>query len=135
MDDDRPAEEPPRRPTAGRRVINGLVVAGLAMVGWTLLRADLLPSPGWLSRWWPAVASLLLFGVAFAVWRKGRVPRAAEPAVRRDWTQVITAATALGALVFTALSLRAAQEQIEVAEQGQITDRYAKAVQLLGPRR
>ena len=102
------------------------------MFAWALLRADLLPPLGWLSRWWPAVASLLLFGVAFAAWRRGREPRATEPAVRRDWTQVITATTALGALIFTALSLRATQEQIEVAEQGQITDRYAKAVELLG---
>ncbi|SDI07591.1 Pentapeptide repeat-containing protein [Actinokineospora alba] len=51
---------------------------------------------------------------------------------RRDWTQTITAVTALGALLFTALSLQATREQIEVSEQGQITDRYAKAVELLG---
>ncbi|MFE0022455.1 pentapeptide repeat-containing protein [Amycolatopsis sp. NPDC059021] len=41
---------------------------------------------------------------------------------------LITALTAVGALVFTNLSLRATQAQIAVAEQGQITDRYTKAV-------
>ncbi|MBB5803124.1 hypothetical protein F4560_002892 [Saccharothrix ecbatanensis] len=59
-------------------------------------------------------------------------PRPTERAVRRDWPQVITAMTALGGLIFTALSLRATREQIKVAEQGQISDRYAKPVELLG---
>ena len=46
-------------------------------------------------------------------------------------TSVVTAFTAVGALVFTGLSLRATQTQIEIAEQGQITDRYTKAVSQL----
>lgn len=35
--------------------------------------------------------------------------------------------TAVGALVFTAISL-ASRDQIDVARQGQITDRYTRAV-------
>jgi uncharacterized protein YjbI with pentapeptide repeats len=52
--------------------------------------------------------------------------------------EAITALTAIGALVFTGLSLNAtrdqvaaAQQQNEVAEQGQYTDRYIKAVEQL----
>ncbi|MFI9817106.1 pentapeptide repeat-containing protein [Saccharothrix variisporea] len=57
---------------------------------------------------------------------------------RRDWAQVsslVSALTAVGALVFTALSLQATRDQIEIAERGQVTDRYSKAVeQLAHPR-
>ena len=52
-----------------------------------------------------------------------------KPVRRRwDWTQVplmLTALTAVGALVFTALSLQATRE-------GQLTDRFSKAVEQLG---
>jgi hypothetical protein len=41
---------------------------------------------------------------------------------------MVTAFTALAALVFTALSLAATRDQIDVTEQGQITDRYTTAV-------
>jgi hypothetical protein len=47
-------------------------------------------------------------------------------------TSVITALTAVGALIFTALSLNATRDQIAVAEQGQYTDRYSRAVEQLG---
>ncbi|NUT93132.1 MAG: pentapeptide repeat-containing protein [Saccharothrix sp.] len=57
---------------------------------------------------------------------------------RRDWAQVsslVSALAAVGALVFTALSLQATRDQIEIAERGQVTDRYSKAVeQLAHPR-
>ncbi|MBC6446231.1 pentapeptide repeat-containing protein [Actinokineospora xionganensis] len=108
-----------------------LVVAGLAILGWALARNDLLPSLAWLTHWWPAVVGALLLVGAAAVWRRGRAP-GNPSASRRDWTQTITAVTALGALLFTALSLQATREQIQVSEQGQITERYAKAVELLG---
>lgn len=48
-----------------------------------------------------------------------------------DWSKVnsaVAAFTALAALLFTALSLNATRDQINVAEQGQITDRYTAAV-------
>lgn len=70
----------------------------------------------------------------------GWVP-AAQPAFARarhstrDWsklTSFVTAFTALAALVFTAMSLTATRDQINVAEQGQITDRYTKAVDQIG---
>ncbi|WP_112269352.1 pentapeptide repeat-containing protein [Lentzea terrae] len=51
------------------------------------------------------------------------------------WNQVttlVTAFTAVGALVFTGLSLRATQDQIDVTQQGQLTDRYTKAVDQIG---
>jgi uncharacterized protein YjbI with pentapeptide repeats len=47
-------------------------------------------------------------------------------------TQSITALTALGALVFTGLSLSATGQQNEIAAQGQYTDRYTKAVEQVG---
>ncbi|GLY48097.1 pentapeptide repeat-containing protein [Lentzea sp. NBRC 102530] len=54
-------------------------------------------------------------------------------------TSVVTAVTAAGALVFTGLSLQATRDQVTVAlkqheltEQGQVTDRYTKAVEQLG---
>ncbi|XVV03023.1 pentapeptide repeat-containing protein [Actinosynnema sp. CA-248983] len=54
-------------------------------------------------------------------------------------TQSITALTAIGAVVFTGLSLDATREQVAavqkqnaVAEQGQFTDRYTRAVEQLG---
>jgi hypothetical protein len=54
-------------------------------------------------------------------------------------TSLVTALTAIGALIFTALSLNATRDQVvvaqsqnTVAEQGQLTDRYTKAVEQLG---
>ena len=44
----------------------------------------------------------------------------------------MTALTAVGALVFTALSLQATRDQFGLSEQGQLTDRFSKAVELLG---
>lgn len=46
-------------------------------------------------------------------------------------TSLVTAATAAGALVFTGLSLNATRDQVALAEQGQVTDRYTKAVEQL----
>lgn len=53
----------------------------------------------------------------------------------RNWsavTSLITAITAVGALVFTGLSLNATREQNDLTEQSQITDRYSKAVEQIG---
>ncbi|MFJ7211071.1 pentapeptide repeat-containing protein [Amycolatopsis sp. NPDC098790] len=47
-------------------------------------------------------------------------------------TSLITAATALGALVFTGLSLSATRDQVNVSQQSQITDRYTKAIEQIG---
>jgi hypothetical protein len=52
-----------------------------------------------------------------------------------DWSQLwtaVTALTALGALIFTGLSLQTSRQQNAIAEQGQVTDRYVKAVGQLG---
>jgi len=45
---------------------------------------------------------------------------------------MLTAITAIGALVFAGLSLNATRDQVAIAEQGQITDRYTRAVEQLG---
>jgi len=54
----------------------------------------------------------------------------------RDWLQIsVTAIPALAAviaLVFTSLSIRATDTQLQIAEQGQITDRYNAAIANLG---
>jgi len=64
-------------------------------------------------------------------------PAATENLRRRrwDWTAIgaiVTGLTAIGALIFTGLSLRATQDQIMISEQGQLTDRFSKAVEQLG---
>jgi uncharacterized protein YjbI with pentapeptide repeats len=47
-------------------------------------------------------------------------------------TSLITALTAIGALVFTGCSLSAARDQVAITEQGQLTDRYSRAIEQLG---
>jgi len=52
-----------------------------------------------------------------------------------NWSAVtsgITALTAVGALIFTALSLNATRDQVSVTQQGQFTERYSRAVEQLG---
>lgn len=54
---------------------------------------------------------------------------------RRDLSQLpnlITALTAVGALVFTGLSLQATREQLDIAQTEQITERFTRAVEHLG---
>jgi uncharacterized protein YjbI with pentapeptide repeats len=46
-------------------------------------------------------------------------------------TSLISALTAVGALIFTALSLNAVRDQVSVAEQGQFADRYSRAIEQL----
>jgi uncharacterized protein YjbI with pentapeptide repeats len=46
--------------------------------------------------------------------------------------QLLTAIATIAALLFTAQSLRATQSQIGLSEQGQLTDRFGKAVEQLG---
>src|SRR5690348_1317833 len=60
-------------------------------------------------------------------------PAGAPP---RDWIQIsVTALPGLAAviaLIFTSLSIRATGAQLQIAEQGQITDRYNAAITNLG---
>jgi uncharacterized protein YjbI with pentapeptide repeats len=68
---------------------------------------------------------------------KSSQDRRPESAARRkvEWpmvTSMVTALTAVLALVFTALSLKATRDQISLTAEGQITTRYNQAVQLLG---
>jgi hypothetical protein len=134
-----------------------LVAAGAGFVCALVVGSGTMPSRPmmlhWLAdRWLPlliALASAALAVVGTSTWRAGRrtpgrsFPLADAPETpvnsgnppARDWTSIttmITAFTALAALVFTALSLGATREQIGVAEQGQITDRYTRAIEQLG---
>jgi hypothetical protein len=47
-------------------------------------------------------------------------------------TSLITALTAVGALIFTALSLNTTRDQVAVAQERQYTDRYSRAIEQLG---
>ena len=58
---------------------------------------------------------------------------------KRDWTQratiaiaAISAFAAVYALVFTNESVKATRDQLRISEQGQITDRFSKAIEQLG---
>ncbi len=46
--------------------------------------------------------------------------------------QAVTVLTAVGALLFTGLSLQATRDQVALGEQGQITDRFSRAIDQLG---
>lgn len=55
-----------------------------------------------------------------------------------DWSQLpnlVTALTAVGALVFTGLSLQATRDQLDIAQTQQITERFTRAVEHLGDER
>jgi len=115
---------------------------------------------GWLSTWWWVVVAAVAIPAALAVFSRSWRPEAvtgrafavrwdSSPGTggliaRRDYssagldvptrngrwnwsvvTSVVTAFAALGALVFTGLSLSA-------TEQGQVTDRYTKAIDQIG---
>ncbi|GLZ29722.1 hypothetical protein Lesp02_19120 [Lentzea sp. NBRC 105346] len=104
-----------------------------------LAHADVLPAwqtvLDWLGRWWIVGLVITLAAAAAVVWWRSRpktTPAEKPPVDRTQLATMVTAFTALGALVFTALSLRATHDQIAVAEQGQITDRYTKAIDQLG---
>jgi uncharacterized protein YjbI with pentapeptide repeats len=75
--------------------------------------------------------------------RPAATPRQSSPWWRRalgaiSWSgwlslaQLLTALGTVAALAFTAQSLRVTQSQIGLTEQGQITDRFGKAVEQLG---
>src|SRR6266699_1165904 len=104
----------------------------------------------WWAQWWPAAAAALAGSAGVVLWRSVTSTPALEPGApaapsppatavtgRHTWdwskvTSVITAFTALAALVFTGESLNATRSQDTLAEQGQITDRYTAAVDQIG---
>jgi uncharacterized protein YjbI with pentapeptide repeats len=51
---------------------------------------------------------------------------------RQTMTQIIGGAILLGGLFFTAQTLRVSQQTLRLSQEGQITDRFAKAVEQLG---
>lgn len=93
----------------------------------------------WLSRWWPLLVGAVLLLGGTLLWRRAQPAPVATTTDTSNQTErwsrivsLVTAVTALGALVFTALSLRATRDQIGVTEQGQLTDRYTRAIDQLG---
>src|SRR5690242_16271031 len=58
--------------------------------------------------------------------------QAGAKASGRDWAQWVTSIVALAALLFTGLSMQETRRQNAISEQGQITDRFGKAVEQLG---
>jgi uncharacterized protein YjbI with pentapeptide repeats len=83
------------------------------------------------------VAAVLAVSVLHSWWRDRRRPAGsqADGAGARDWTKItaqVTAFTALAALIFTGLSLWASRSQLAIAEEGQLTDRYSRAVDQIG---
>ena len=71
---------------------------------------------------------------AAPAWARRRRSVTTRP--QRDWIAITVAAlpglVALIALVFAYLSIRATDDQLQIAEQGQITDRYNAAIANLG---
>ena len=72
-------------------------------------------------------------------WERRRSPAPTQP--KRDWITLAVVAFAglpglapLVALIFTYQSVNATNVQLQIAEQGQITDRYNAAITNLGPR-
>ncbi len=110
-----------------------LVALAVVATGWQLVRLGMVPSWTVLGRWWPAlvaVAALVLAGVLWSRTRPSPAPLSGEG----RWARIggmVTTVTAVGALVFTAISLQATREQIDVARQGQITDRFTRAIEQL----
>jgi hypothetical protein len=123
------------RPAAanGGPLIVGLVVAAVASLAFALIRAGAWAGVlDWLGRWWPAVVGVGLGVAALVLWRRSRTGPAPSEARWTRLTALVTALTAVAALAFTAQSLRATRDQIDVTEQRQLTDRYTKAIDQLG---
>src|SRR5262249_26632269 len=57
---------------------------------------------------------------------------ATESGFRQTLVQLVGGAAALGAFYFTAQTLRTSQDTLEVTRQGQITERFTKAIEQLG---
>lgn len=109
-----------------------LVVLAVAGIGRQLALADVPLS--FLARWWPAVAAGLALVAAGLLWTRAR-PAPAPLSGEGRWSRIggmVTTVTALGALVFTAISLQATRDQIDVAREGQLTDRFTHAIDQLG---
>jgi len=116
-------------------------LAGLAVVTLVVVLPGQSWWPGWsvVGAWWwlPVIAVLAGTAIRLAQPVPPPVPPSLTAATQstptvqsKQWnwsaiTSVITAGTALGALIFTGLSL-------STTEQGQITDRYSKAVEQIG---
>ena len=94
----------------------------------------------WLGDWWLVPVAVAFAVAAVFAGLRGRTPPATDAPRTTEappdrWSRIatlVTAFTALAALVFTALSLGATRDQIGITEQGQITDRYTRAVDQLG---
>lgn len=110
-----------------------LAVAGVGLLIGQLAVLGSLPRGEWLARWWPALAGVLVLAAAVVLLIRTRTGAGGERKPH-DWartTGLVTALTAVGALVFTGLSLQATRQQVVISEQTQVTDRYLRAVEQL----
>lgn len=107
----------------------GLAVVG---IGWQLVLAGV--TVDLLVHWWPTLAAAVALLAAGVLWVRTR-PSPAPLSGEGRWSRIggmVTTVTAVGALVFTVISLQATRDQIDVAREGQITDRFTRAVDQLG---
>src|SRR5262245_23706379 len=85
---------------------------------------------------------ILLFGLFVLLWEvpKWQVAGLAEPkdrlaaesAFRQTLVQLVGGMALLGGLYFTAQTLRTSQKTLQTTQQGQITERFTKAIEQLG---
>ncbi|MFI7676052.1 pentapeptide repeat-containing protein [Actinophytocola sp. NPDC049390] len=116
-----------------RAAVWALVALAVAATGWQLVRLGMVPSWTVVGRWWPALVALAALVVAGVLWSRTRSSPTPLTGEGR-WSRIggmVTTVTAVGALVFTAISLEATRDQIDVAREGQITDRFTRAIDQL----
>ena len=101
---------------AGIRWLAGIAVVVLAVA---IVWAVFVPVPDWLAR----------HDVGSA---KPALVQTARDAARGRLLTLVAGLFAAGALVFTALNFTLSRRTFELTEQGQVTDRYTKAIEQLG---
>lgn len=110
-----------------------LAVAGVGLLIGQLTVLGSLPRVEWLARWWPALAGVLVLAAAVVLLIRTRTGAGGQRKPH-EWartTGLVTALTAVGALVFTGLSLQATRQQVVISEQTLVTDRFLRAVEQL----
>jgi hypothetical protein len=108
-----------RRWAALPRGIRWLTVIAAAVAGLAVVWALFVPLADWLAH----------HDVGSA---KGPLLQTARDAARGRLLTLVAGLFAVGALVFTALNFTLSRRTFELTEQGQVTDRYTKAVEQLG---
>ncbi|MFI6925808.1 hypothetical protein ACIBIZ_38115 [Nonomuraea spiralis] len=116
-----PSAASPRRRGLLRTLGLVLLLVAIAAATWAALNPVL---PAWM-RW-------TLGGVAMATTTCLVIGLLLGPAARHTLIQATTGLVVIGGVAFTALGLWYTARTVDTAQQGQITDRYTKAVEQLG---